>query len=64
MTKRPETVQPFFTHWEYEKAQEQINTMQRKEKMVGLSDNEKMELEDYLDRTLITPAYFFNKTAN
>jgi 5-formaminoimidazole-4-carboxamide-1-beta-D-ribofuranosyl 5'-monophosphate synthetase len=64
MTTKPTETQPFFTHWEYEKAQEQINTMQRKSMISGLSDNEKSELEEYLNRTAITPAYFFNKTAN
>lgn len=61
MTTIPTETQPFFTHWEYEKAQEQMATMERKRNSIGLSENEYLELRDYNKRTQITPTYLIGR---
>lgn len=57
MTTPPKTVQPFFTHWEYEKAQDMITILYRKAGTIGLSENENLELDKYIRRSSITLKY-------
>lgn len=61
MTTIPKETQPFFTHWEYEKASEVITKLYRKMGAFGLSENENMELDEYIARSSITPKYLKSK---
>jgi len=58
MTTKPTETQPFFTHWEYEKAQDVVAGLYRKAGAVGLSENELLELDEYISRSAITHDYF------
>lgn len=57
----PTETQPFFTHWEYEKAQDVITTLCRKAGTVGLSENENSELDEYISRSSVTLNYLANQ---